>query len=90
MPMNSDGVLCGGLKLESPCSSLRGHEGLKDERDDMPSTISGGKGNGADPGIFTPQTVTSTIYTEPESNRRRFVCLGREVWDLTQPDVFAQ
>jgi hypothetical protein len=34
--------------------------------------------------------VTSTIYTELESNRRMFVCLGREVWDLTQPDVFAQ
>ena len=88
--MNRDVVLYGGLKLESPCPSFRGLEGLKDNRDDRPSTISGGKGNEADPGTSTPQTLTSTIHTKLGLNRRRPVYLEREVWDLTQPDVFAQ
>ena len=80
--MNRDVVLCGGLKLESPCPSFRGLEGLKDKRDDRPSTISGGKGNEADPGRFTRHTVTSTVYSKLGLYWRSG-CLEREVWDLT-------
>ena len=41
------------FRVHAHRSVAMAHEGLKDERDDRPSTISGGKGNEADPGMFT-------------------------------------
>jgi hypothetical protein len=75
-------VVDSSSKVHARRSVGRGRKTPKDERDDRPSTISGGKGNEADPGISTLRTVTSTVYSKLGLCRRS-ECLEREVWDLT-------